>query len=82
MDNKKLTLSLDEKVIEDAKIYAKSNNVSLSKLIESYLATLVKHKSDAGKITPLVKSLSGVISIPEDFDIKENYTDFLIDKYK
>ena len=82
MVNKKLTLSLDKKVIERAKAYAKSNNISLSRLIESYLAALVGRESDKDKITPLVKSLSGVIDIAENFDQKENYTDFLIRKYK
>jgi len=79
--DKKLTLSLDQHVIEAAKLYAKSNKTSLSKLIESYLNSLSdnREKSD---ITPLVESLSGVISIDEDFDEKEEYTRFLIEKYK
>ena len=38
----KLTLSLDKSVIEQAKDYAKSNKVSLSRLIESYLSSLTK----------------------------------------
>ncbi|SDW29010.1 DUF6364 family protein [Aequorivita viscosa] len=42
--DKKLTLSFNKSVIESAKEYAKSNNISLSKLIESYLASLGKHK--------------------------------------
>lgn len=82
MEYKKLTLSLNKKVIKDAKIYAKTNNISLSKLIESYLATLVSPKYNENKITPLVKSLSGIIDLPEEFDVKEAYSEFLIDKYK
>ncbi len=78
----KLTLSLDKVVIEEAKIYAKSNKVSLSKLIETYLATLTsKYKSEI-EITPLVKSLSGVISLDDELNVKSDYTDFLIEKYK
>ena len=80
--DKKLTLSLDQTVIESAKKYAKSNNVSLSKLIESYLATLTNRKQKSSDITPLVKSLSGVISIDEDFDLKKGYTEYLLEKYK
>lgn len=80
--DKKLTLSLNQSVIERAKIYAKLNNISLSKLIESYLATLTK-KSDANtKITPLVKSLSGVIDLPSEFDEKAAYTSYLEEKYQ
>ncbi len=80
--DKKLTLSLDKAIIERAKNYAKSNNISLSKLIESYLTTLTKRKRNSTEITPLVESLSGVITLDEDFDIKDAYTDYLIEKYK
>ncbi|WP_422354816.1 DUF6364 family protein [Roseivirga pacifica] len=80
--DKKLTLSLNQRIIENAKLYAKSNNVSLSKLIESYLASLTKRDEEAPEITPLVKSLSGVIDLPSDFDEKEAYTDHLMNKYK
>ncbi len=80
--DKKLTLSLDGTIIENAKTYAKSNNTSLSRLIESYLTMLTKLKKDDTNITPLVESLSGVISINKDFDAKEGYSDYLIEKYK
>ncbi len=78
---KKLTLSLNQGVIDDAKVYAKSNNISLSKLIESYLTSLTKNTTTAPQITPLVKSLSGVIDIPADFDAKKAYGEFLAEKY-
>lgn len=80
----KLTLRLDDRVIERAKIYARSHKISLSKMIESYLDN-VTNQNDTGKenqITPLVKSLSGVIDLPADFDYKKEYRDFLDEKYK
>ncbi|CAM3365287.1 DUF6364 family protein [Aequorivita lipolytica] len=80
--DKKLTLSLNETIIESAKVYAKSNNISLSKLIESYLTALTKRKINGATITPLVESLSGVITLDEDFDVKDGYSDYLIEKYK
>ena len=80
--DKKLTLSLDGTIIESAKTYAKSNNTSLSKLIESYLMMLTKRKKNATDITPLVESLSGVITLDKDFDVKDSYADYLIEKYK
>lgn len=79
--DKKLTLSLNQGVIDDAKVYAKSNNISLSKLIESYLTSLTKNTTTTPQITPLVKSLSGVIDIPADFDAKKAYGEFLTEKY-
>lgn len=80
--DKKLTLSLDQAIIENAKKYAKSNNISLSKLIESYLSSLIKRKKKSTEITPLVESLSGVISLDKDFNLKDDYANYLIEKYK
>jgi len=72
----KLTLKLDGDIIEQAKTYARTKNTSLSKLIESYLALLIEPKDNQG-VTPLVKSLSGVINIPKSVDYKKH----LLDKY-
>ncbi len=80
--DRKLTLSLNKSIIDSAKDYAKSNNISLSKLIESYLTTLTQRKKNSAEITPLVESLSGVISLDKDFNEKEAYSDYLIEKYK
>jgi len=80
----KLTLRLNDGVIERAKIYAKNQRISLSKLIESYLDSLTREKVSNRKstITPLVESLSGVINLPSDFDYKNEYADYLTEKYK
>ena len=80
--DKELALSLDKTIIESAKNYAKSNNISLSKLIESYLRTFTKGRRNPAEITPLVESLSGVISLDKDFDAKDAYAAYLIEKYK
>jgi hypothetical protein len=81
MDNK-LTLNLDTTIVEKANEYAKSKNISLSKLVESYLKSLSKKESDSLEITPLVESLSGVISIDEEMDIKDARAEYLIEKYR
>ena len=78
----KLTLNVDKSVIEQAKEYAKSHKISLSRLIESYLSSLVIKIDKDVEITPLVKSLSGVVKLEKDFNYKESYTAYLIDKYK
>ena len=76
----KLTLKLDKKIIERAKLYASEKNVSLSKLIENMLFRITDSKSYKSEITPLVESLSGIL--PEmEFD-KEDYTDYLDKKYQ
>lgn len=83
--NTKLTLRLNDNVIERAKIYARNHNISLSRMIESYLDSLTKQNEDEKEkisITPLVESLSGVIELPADFDYKKEYRNYLEEKYK
>jgi len=76
----KLTLKLDGDIIEQAKTYAKQKNTSLSKLIESYLGLLIDPK-ETQDVTPLVKSLSGVIILPKNVDYKKDYKKHLLNKY-
>jgi hypothetical protein len=82
----KLTIKLDKNVIDKAKDYASSNKKSLSRLIESYLKSLVI-QDDTGddteiRISPFVKSIADGTSIPADLNYKKDYTDHLIEKYK
>jgi hypothetical protein len=76
----KLTLKLNGDIIEQAKTYAKNKNTSLSKLIESYLGLLID-PNEKKEVTPLVKSLSGVLDLPKDFDNKTNYRKHILNKY-
>lgn len=73
--NKKLTLLLDETVIDQAKDYAKKQNETLSGMVEKYFAfiTTKNPKKTSVKASPEVEKLSGIISIPDDLDIKEDY---------
>ena len=77
----KLTLKLEQKIIENAKNYARSHQTSLSKLIENYLQKITNDHQEKEKITPLVKSLSGILELPEDYDHKKGYQEFLSKKY-
>jgi glutamate synthase domain-containing protein 3 len=77
--NTKLTLNLDKEIIEAAKIYAKSNQVSLSKLIENYLHSLTRDSKKKSSISPLVESLTGII--PSDYDEKKDYREYIEKKY-
>ena len=80
-----LTLKLDKSVIEQAKTYAKKNQISLSRLVENYLVSLIqKDKTDKDEIeiTPFVKSIATGVSISADLDCKKEYGDYLIEKYK
>ena len=57
----KLTLSVNERVISGAKRYAKEHGVSVSKLVETYLARVAEGSdlSDAVQNTPILRSLRG-----------------------
>jgi hypothetical protein len=83
MDSK-LTLRLDQDIIEKAKIYASGKKLSLSRLIENYLDSLTKEVDSDTKIqiSPFVKSMSTGVNIPADLDYKKEYSDFLTEKYK
>ena len=83
----KLTLKLDKDTIDMAKIYAASQNRSLSRVIETYLKTLVsqankKSNSDDIEISAFVKSMASGVQLPVDLDYKKEYSDYLSEKYK
>ncbi len=79
----KLTLKLNQEVIENAKVYAHNKKISLSKLIETYLQALTLEESKSEfEISPFVKSISTGKSLPNDLDYKDEYADFLMEKYK
>jgi hypothetical protein len=77
----KLTLKLEQSVIEKAKEYAKSQKTSLSRLVENYLLNITSDKDSEEKITPLVKSLSGILDASNETDHRNGYGDFLNRKY-
>ena len=80
--NTKLTLTIEEDVINNAKKYAKKKGRSLSNLIENYLKAITKESvSEEVELTPIVKSLKGSFTVPKDFDYKKELTNKLSKKY-
>ena len=79
----KLTLKLNQQIIEKAKEYAADKKLSLSRIIEAYLQSLTAEKNENDfEISPFVKSISTGVSIPADLDYKKEYADFKMEKYK
>lgn len=83
MDSK-LTLKLNESVIERAKKYASAKKISLSRLIENYLDSLTNDQKDDFEISPFVRSIATGKSLSNDSDKveKERYIEYLDQKYK
>ncbi len=80
--NKKLTLLLDEAVINKTKEYAERNKETLSGLVEKYFryVTSKTPTKTREKIHPEIEKLIGIISIPPDIDIKKDYRQHRADK--
>lgn len=79
----KLTLKLNQDVIEKAKQYASDKKMSLSRIVEFYFQSLTSEKKiDDFEISPFVRSISTGKSIPNDLDYKKEYSDYLMEKYK
>ena len=79
----KLTLKLNQEVIEKAKEYASNKNLSLSRIIEAYLQSLTTENDTSDfEISPFVKSIATGIEIPTDLNYKKDYSDHLMEKYK
>ncbi len=79
----KLTLKLDKSVIDRAKSYSNRKKISLSKMVEKYFLSLDEGSYKNKKKYPaLIEELSGIIKLDKDFDRKEKYASYLIEKYK
>lgn len=81
--NTKLTLSIEEQVIESAKEYAKKQGRSLSSIVEEYLKSIAKRKTPISKLEfdPLVEELCGSVKFPDDVDYDELIGKAKFEKY-
>jgi len=79
--NTKLTLTIEQSIIEKAKTYAKGKGRSLSDIIENYLKAITKEQGVIEEISPVVNSLRGSFKAPESFDYKKELSKGLSEKY-
>lgn len=80
--NTKLTLTLEDKVIDSAKRYAREKGKSLSDIVENYLKAIANEGEAEKELSPKVSRLMGVISLPDDFDYKTELGKAIINKHK
>ena len=79
--NTKLTLTIEQTVIERAKLYAKGKGRSLSDIIENYLKAITVEHKNIEVTSPLLSSLRGSFIAPESFDYKKELSKGLSEKY-
>lgn len=80
--NTKLTLTIEQSLIDKAKRYAKGKGRSLSDIVENYLKVIINE--DNVKVidsTPIASSLRGSFKAPENFDYKKELAKGLSQKY-
>jgi hypothetical protein len=74
----KLTLSVDDRVVSSAKGYAKQRGVSISEMVEAYLAAVAGPPAPATRDAPILRSVRGSL---KKADIAE-YRKHLSAKYR
>lgn len=80
--NTKLTLTIDDSVIKQAKAYAEKQGRSLSAVVENYLKAVTKREEKEVEISPIVKSMIGAFKMSEDFNYKEELNKMREEKYQ
>lgn len=78
----KLTLTIDDSVISVAKKYAKRKGKSLSDIVENYLMSLTAKEQKPENISPRVLKLMGTISLPENYNYKEELRKAITKKHR
>lgn len=73
----KLTLSVDDGVVSRAKQYAKTRGVSVSHMVEAYLAAVAEPPSTSAH-TPVLRSVRGLLKHASI----DQYRDHLVEKYR
>jgi hypothetical protein len=72
----RLTLSIDDAILGRARRYAARRNVSVSRLVEDYLAAIVEPVSNR-TATPVLNAVRGILKSGD----REDYRRCLVKKY-
>ena len=80
--NKKLTLLIDETIINQAKSYAERHKETLSGMVEKYFTYITTKNPDNTKerIHQEIEDLVGIITITDNLDVKKEYRRHRADK--
>jgi len=81
--NTKLTLTVEEEIIAEAKAYAKRRGQSLSDLVENYFKLLTKENITVKpkQLSPRIRRLRGILKVEKSYDYREELEEELSKKY-
>ena len=80
--NTKLTLTIDDSIISEAKKYAAQKRISLSKLVEFYFSSLTNGApKNTEKLPPITSALCGMVKNVKVANDRKALEDALVDKY-
>ncbi|HWD88035.1 MAG TPA: DUF6364 family protein [Mucilaginibacter sp.] len=77
----KLTLTVEEKVIKKAKLYARRSGRSLSELVGNYLDTLTDDTNNKEALSPKLKKIAGMVKLPDNFDEEKELRAYFENKH-
>lgn len=81
--NKKLTLSVNEELIDAVKEQARSMNLSLSSLVTDCFQEFINKNSKKKKrkrFSPLIEKLSGILDLDHPNIKNDDYAQYLLNK--
>ena len=78
-----LTLNIAQDVVDNAEIYAKYAQKSVSQLVEEYLLSILAENmiDNNNPLGPITKQLAGIIELEKNINRKELLADTLMEKY-
>lgn len=76
----KLTLRMEERVIEAAKQFAQGQGKSLSRIVTDYFKSLSRQQLEEEELGPMTRSLLGVLE-GSGLD-EQDYKNYLEEKYR
>lgn len=79
----KLTLRLNDRVIQRAKKKARSRGVSLSRMVEDYFRSVADQEAHEVRESPVLYEVAGVLSGKEGpTELRARYRKHLAEKYR
>jgi hypothetical protein len=78
---KKLTLSADPEVIEEARELAQQSGTSVSSLFERFVRLLAGQRRAARPLGPLTRKASGMVALPKGQSAEKVLEDALLEKH-